>query len=246
MKSEWYESFFTSLALDFWRAAVPPEATVAEVDFLIRELGVVSPSRLLDLPSGCGRHAIALATRRYEVTGIDISAEAIVAAESEAKAQGVKVTFIQGDMRRVPAGGPFDGAYCFGNSFGYLSHDDMRRFVRNVLQVVRPGARWAIDTGAVAESVLAQLVSERTLEAGGVTYTVRNRYDAAAQRLLQTCTLVRGEERQTGEISQAVYTLRELHHLLEGEGWQIVGSYGALDSRPFEAGDRLRLLARRP
>src|SRR5450432_66816 len=81
-------------------------ATVAEVDFLVRELGVVPPSRLLDLPSGCGRHAIALTTRRYEVTGIDISADAISAAESEAKAQGVSVNFIQGDMRRVPAGGP--------------------------------------------------------------------------------------------------------------------------------------------
>ena len=247
MTPEWYESFFTSLTLDFWRAAVPSEATVAEVDFLTKELGVPPPSRLLDLPSGLGRHAVALAIRRYDVTGIDIAAEAISAARSQAQAQNVKVSFAQGDMRQLPAGGPFDGAYCFGNSFGYLSHDDMKRFIRNVFQVVRPGARWAIDTGAAAESLLPHLVSERTLEAGGVTYAVRNRYDAEARRLFQTCTLVRGEERQTAEISQAVYTLQELHRLLEDAGWQMVASYGALDGRPFEVGDRrLLLVARRP
>ena len=27
MPSEWYESFFSPLALQFWRAVIPPEAT---------------------------------------------------------------------------------------------------------------------------------------------------------------------------------------------------------------------------
>src|SRR6184192_511686 len=154
MDEHWYESFFTSLALDFWRAAVPASATAEEVEFLVRKLEVEPPARLLDLPSGLGRHALALARRGYRVTGIDIAPEAVEAARREAREMGVETDFLVGDMRRAPPGSPYDGAYCFGNSFGYLSHEDMKRFARNVFDAVRPGARWAIDTGSAAESLL--------------------------------------------------------------------------------------------
>jgi SAM-dependent methyltransferase len=247
MASEWYESFFTTLAFDFWQAAVPTASTAEEVDFVVRELGISPPARVLDFPSGLGRHSIALASRDYRVTGVDISAHAIATARNEALAHGAKVTFLRGDMRHPPPDGPYDGAFCFGNSFGYLSHTDMRRFVRNMFDAVRPGGRWAIDTGAAAESLLPHLVEERTIEAGGVAYSVKSRYDASARRLLQSCTLVRGLERQTAEISHAVYTVPELHRLLEDSGWTVLSSYGSLDGRPFQPGDRrLALIAQRP
>jgi cyclopropane fatty-acyl-phospholipid synthase-like methyltransferase len=247
MKPEWYESFFTELAIDFWRAAIPPESTSADVDFLVGELSVLPPSRLLDLPSGAGRHAVALAARGYSVTGVDISPYAVSSAEQEARIHGVSASFMLGDMRDAPPGAPYDGAYCFGNSFGYLSHEDMKRFVGNMFQALRPGGRWVIDTGAAAESLLPHLVGERTGEAGGVTYSVKNRYDASARRLFQTSTLVKGLQKETTEISQAVYTVSEIQGLLERAGWHLLGTYGALDGRPFATGDRrLLLVATRP
>jgi SAM-dependent methyltransferase len=247
MKPEWYESFFTALALDFWQAAVPAASTVDEVDFLIRELGVSPPERLLDLPSGLGRHALVLARRGYEVTGIDLSSYAIASTQEQTRGRGLPVTFLHGDMRHPPPGGPYDGAFCFGNSFGYLSRDDTGRFARNILTALRPGRRWAIDTGAVAESLLRDLPAQRTLEAGGVTYEVQSRYDAESKRLLQSCTLVRNGEREFTEISYTVYTVAELLELLVDVGFKLLGSYGSLDGRPFEPGDRrLFLVAQRP
>jgi SAM-dependent methyltransferase len=248
MQSEWYQSFFTPLALDFWRAAVPAAATAEEVSFLVQNLAVSPPSRLLDVPSGFGRHALALASRGYHVTGIDIAESAVRAAQQEAQAQGLTTAnFVVADMRIPPPDGPYDGAYCFGNSFGYLSHEDMNLFIRNVFHAARPGARWIIDTGVAAESLLPQLVDERKLEAGGITYSVRNGYDAVAGRLVQSCTLERGTQRQLAEISYGIYTVAELHRLLQGEGWRTVGAYGSLDGRPFQLRDRrLLLVAQRP
>ena len=40
MTSTWYDDFFTELPNAFWRAAVPPEATDAEIDFLVRTTGL--------------------------------------------------------------------------------------------------------------------------------------------------------------------------------------------------------------
>jgi hypothetical protein len=135
---------------------------------------------------------------------------------------------------------------CFGNSFGYLSREETRAFVRHVLSALRPGARWVIDTGAVAEALLPQLTPERTLEAGGVTYSVCSRYDPVGGRLEQSSVLSRGAERQTSTLSQAIYTVRELHELLRQEGWTVLGAWGGFDERPFTLGDRrLLLLAQR-
>jgi len=247
MPAHWYESFFTQLALDFWRAAVPASATAEEADFLAANLGVDPPAHLLDLPAGFGRHAIALARRGYRVTGIDIAPDAIAAGREEARALGVEAQFAVGDMRSAPPGGPYDGAYCFGNSFGYLSHEDTRAFTRNMFQALRPGGRWAIDTGTAAESLLPHLVADSTLEAGGIQYSVRNSYDARAGRLVQSCVLARGDTRQTAEISYGVYTVAEICRLLAVEGFRVVSASGSLDGRPFQLGDRrLLVVAERP
>jgi hypothetical protein len=125
-------------------------------------------------------------------------------------------------MRHPPPQGPYAGAYCFGNSFGYLSREDMERFVGNMLWAVVPGGKWIIDTGAAAESLLPHLAEERVLEAGGVTYFVRSQYNAVERRLVQSCRLARGSESQTSEISQSIYTVQELHQLLENAGWLIL------------------------
>src|SRR5262249_54958906 len=246
--AEWFETFFTPLALDFWRAAVQSMATDEEVGFLVRNLGVAPPSHLLDLPCGHGRHAIALASRGYRVTGIDIAPGAVLGARQQAKALALSTaSFLVGDMRSPPLGGPFDGACCLGNSFTYLSHENTIRFVRNVFDAVRPGARWIIDTGMAAESLLPQLVDDRKLEVGGITYAVENHYDAVAGRLIQGCLFTRGAEREVAQTNQGVYTAAELHRLLQSQGWITVAAFGSPDRKPFRLRDRrLLLVAQRP
>ena len=64
---------------------------------------------------------------------------------------------------------------------------------------LRPGARWVVDTGTAAESLLPRSAGEdRTLEAAGIRFTVHQRYDAVEGRLEQEATLERGAEREAG------------------------------------------------
>ncbi len=228
---EWYESFFSQLAVDFWRAAVPPDAAKAEADFLVRELKVAVPARLLDLPCGAGRHVQELGARGFDVTGIDLSAAAVA---------GTKL--LRGDMRDPVPGGPYDGAYCFGNSFGYLTADDTERFMRNVRDAVKPGARWAIDTHLVAETVLPFAPLDRTLEAGGVKFHVRARYDEATHELVQDATLARGEALQRSQICYRVFSLEQVRAMLAASGWSLTATYSTLDGKTFVRGDRRLLL----
>src|SRR5690242_14800743 len=63
--SAWYADFFTELPNAFWRAAVPPHLTAAEVDFVAGMAGLRPGARVLDVPCGSGRHALDLARRGY-------------------------------------------------------------------------------------------------------------------------------------------------------------------------------------
>ena len=234
------------LALQFWRAVIPPEATRDEVDFVERALGLGRPGRLLDLPCGEGRHAVEPLVAGIESPASIFSPYAVEQAAAEASRAGATVELRVGDMRAPPPG-PFEGACCLGNSIGYLSHEDLRAFLRSMHAVLRSGARWVVDTGTAAESLLPRFGGDdRTLEAAGIRFEVRQRYDAVEGRLRQDAMLERGEERQQGPISYGVYTVAELRRLFVEAGWSVIGLHGALDGRPFTLGDaRLLIVAQR-
>jgi len=46
--------------------------TPAEVDALVKLLGLVPPARILDLPCGIGRHSAELERRGFALTGVDL------------------------------------------------------------------------------------------------------------------------------------------------------------------------------
>src|SRR6516165_8449600 len=117
--NEWWRTFFSGTSVEMWLQAIPEEQTKQEVDFIERKLKVSPPARLLDVPCGGGRHALALAARGYAITGVDISPDFLNAARTGAAKRLVQVAWEQRDMRDLPWVEEFDGASCFGNSFGY-------------------------------------------------------------------------------------------------------------------------------
>lgn len=76
---------------------------------LVAEASDLAPGRALDLACGEGQNAIWLASRGWEVAGVDFSAVAIEKGRSRAAAAGVDVTFICDDLLAyTPASGRYD------------------------------------------------------------------------------------------------------------------------------------------
>lgn len=65
--ADWFATFFDEAANDFWAAAIPPEHTDAEVDLLVRSLGLTDQERVIDIAAGRGRLAVRLARRGVRV-----------------------------------------------------------------------------------------------------------------------------------------------------------------------------------
>lgn len=235
----WYKDFFKGAALEMWRRAVPPEITGKECEFLAQELSLAPGARVLDVPCGLGRHSLLLASRGFRVTGIDLSSEAIESARKDAARLGLQVELLNRDMCDLPPGEKFDGAFCMGNSFGYLSDGDNARFIAAVAGTLRPGGRFVLETGYAAESLLPHIAGyPPRYELGDVTLTLEHDYDPQTSRLLTTYGFLQNgvEEKQRG--SQAVYTVRELKNFLAAAGFRVVSMYGGIDGKPYALGSR--------
>ena len=66
-------------------------------------------------------------------------------------------TWEQRDMRELPWPKRFDGAFCVGNSFGYLDDDGNEAFLRAVAATLKPGGRLLLETPMVLEQLLGHL-----------------------------------------------------------------------------------------
>ncbi|HVQ39774.1 MAG TPA: class I SAM-dependent methyltransferase, partial [Pyrinomonadaceae bacterium] len=144
MKTNWWENFFHGIALDFWRAAITDEQTRAEADFINNQLHLPVGAEILDVPCGNGRLAIELAAFGFALTGVDLAREFIEEAHSKSETRGIQVDWRNIEMRALPWTAAFDGAFCFGNSFGYLEDDENAEFLKAVSRTLKPGARFIL------------------------------------------------------------------------------------------------------
>jgi SAM-dependent methyltransferase len=247
MESNWWENFFHGVALDFWRLVISDEQTRAEATFISKHLQPSDGAKLLDVPCGNGRLSVELASRGFQMTGIDIASEFIDEAKANSTKRGLDIEWLQGDMRTISWSQDFDGAFCFGNSFGYLADEDNANFLRSISKALRPGARFILDAPAIAECLLPNLKEEREMEVGGITFKADSRYDHDQGRMFTEYTFVRDGVEDKRPSSQRIYTYRELKDLLHKANLEVLHAYSSLEEEPFKLGSqRLLLVCKKP
>jgi SAM-dependent methyltransferase len=121
--------------------------------------GLRPGSRVLDVASGRGRTARLLACEfGAEVTGVELSAPSVAAAQTEAEAAGLgaRVRFVRGDAGALPApSGAFDAAIC---ECALCLFPGKGRALAEMHRVLRPGGVVAIsDVTAEPDDLPASL-----------------------------------------------------------------------------------------
>jgi SAM-dependent methyltransferase len=235
-RSNWFETFFQGITLDLWRAVGTPELTRTEADFL--QTIFSKGARLLDVPCGNGRLTHELARRGFDMVGMDISSENI----AEAGKGGFKTAFHVGDMRDLRWTSEFDGAFCWGNSFGYFEYPDTLKFAAGVSRALKPGARFVIQGGMAAEVLIPHFKERETYQIGDITFTIENRYLAEESCLETRGTFVRNGKEEVRMFWHHVYTLAEIRRMLASFGLNIIETFSSLDRAPFALGSEQLIL----
>ncbi|GHO54662.1 class I SAM-dependent methyltransferase [Ktedonobacter robiniae] len=144
MESSSGTSTYSQTWFDVFMPTLPQEHTKQDVAFLGRMLPLPRYRRVLDLCCGYGRHALPLADRGYEVTGVDRDIHVI--AEAQRRAAGRKISYLVGDMRELEqVSGNFDAVINMWQSFSYFDEATNRDLLRQIHAKLASQGRLIID-----------------------------------------------------------------------------------------------------
>ncbi|MFD5798213.1 class I SAM-dependent methyltransferase [Streptomyces diastatochromogenes] len=117
-----------------WDIGAPQPAFVA-----LEEAGLISGA-VLDAGCGTGEDVLHLASKGYEVTGLDLSSEAVSLARHKAEERGLDATFAVADaLELVGYDGRFDTVIDCGLAHTFDA-DRLRSYAAALHRVCRPGA----------------------------------------------------------------------------------------------------------
>ena len=170
----WYKDWFNSPyyhQLYFRR----DEREAAEfIDKLVDHLKPEEGAAMLDIACGKGRHSIQLASKGFDVTGIDLSEDSIREAKNW---ENEKLQFYVHDMRLPFRINYFDCAFNFFTSFGYFDtrreHDNT---IRSIAQSLKPGGHFVIDFLNV-QYAEEHTIHKSDIEIGDVNYHITKWFD---------------------------------------------------------------------
>lgn len=225
------------------------DAEVALLERLFARHGL-GGNTILDLGCGTGQHALRLARRGYEVTGVDRSPEMLriarVKSEQTLDETTPQPSFVEGDVTSVRLGGtPFDAALMMFAVLGYqVTNESVRASLRTVRAHLRPGSLFVCDIW-YGPAVLHVRPSERTkvVDApdGQVIRSVRTSLDSFAHRADVSYRVWRLRGKEVVAEMRETHAMRfffpqELALLFEMEGLELLElrAFGDADAPPTE------------
>jgi SAM-dependent methyltransferase len=234
MQKEWWKSFFMSeLWLDLQRGFWTEDSTVRAADGVEELLQLTPPAKILDVPCGEGRLSIALASRGYRVTGVDITRPLLEDAKARSRTLGLDIAWEHRDMRDLPWKEEFDAVLCYWGSFGYFDEEGDLEFARAVARVLKPGGRFLVDTH-IAETVLPRF-QERGWQRVGDILALENRsWDPESGRIDVEWTLIGKGKEETLESSIRIYSYREFCNILRDAGFSECTGHGSWKGGPLQ------------
>ena len=123
----------------------------ADLQLIVKMAELTGTEKVLDVATGGGHTANALAFLAKEVTAFDLTKEMLAAAEQFLTSNGHKnVAYVQGDAEKMPfADESFDVVACRIAPHHFPNIDS---FIAEVYRVLKPGGRFLLDDNVAPEN----------------------------------------------------------------------------------------------
>ncbi|MBN1246086.1 MAG: class I SAM-dependent methyltransferase [Anaerolineae bacterium] len=213
---------------DRWRAAP------TEVEAILDLLRLPPSATILDLGCGVGRHALELARRGYQVTGVDRTAAYLAEAQDRAAKEGLPDSFVAADMREFVRPGAFDAVLSLYTSFSYFEDpEDNLRVLENVADSLKPGGQFLLQMNG--KEVLARIFQERDWREQDGMYFLQERSVSKDWSWMNNRWILIAEGRaHESQVGHWIYSASELVEMLLDCGFADVDVYGDLDGNPYD------------
>jgi SAM-dependent methyltransferase len=198
----------------------------AEVARVIDVAGLPLGARVLDCPSGQGRHAKLFAEAGLDVTALDYSQELLDEAGRGGGTPGMRL--VRGDIRSLPSRwkGRFDAVVSLGASFGFFATPaEDEATIASYAAVIRPGGALVLHA-ANRDGIVAGFIEKDWWESEDSTLVLHEReFDPLSGMLTVRTTLRRGARSRRRAYRLRLYTATSLAAMCARHSLLVVGAY---------------------
>ena len=227
--------------LYFYQDNLQKDRTEREVNFLIKYLQLEKQMKILDLACGHGRHSNRLAELGYNITGVDITKGFIDIARRNAKEKGVKINYINQDMRKITFRDKFDRVLLLFTAFGYFDDKTNLCVLQNTARALKPNGLLCFDTfnrNILLKSYLPYIVTER----GNDLMIDIHSYNKTTYRLYNKRIVIRNGKRRDKPFFVRLYSPNEMKSLLKKAGLKLLKIYSDWEGKPFTNDSRRMII----
>lgn len=136
-KEEWDRIYRTRRLEEIpWHSGQPDRRLVRLVSH-----NKIPGGRVLDMCSGDGTNSIYLASKGFQVYGVDVSGTAVRIARERCRKRGLSCAYETGDVLSFKSEEPFDFIFDRG-CFHHIPHADKPKYVDLLRRLLRPGGKF--------------------------------------------------------------------------------------------------------
>ena len=135
---------------------------------------------------------------------------------------------------------PFaDASFDLVSAYSFLHHtEDVSLILKEAARVLKSGARFVIETGMAAESLLPKFEAETSHQVEDIFVTIKEQYLAVESCVESEYIFERGGTKESCKAVHWIYTAAEIGRMLERAGFSVREMFGSLKREPFVLGSQ--------
>ena len=232
------DSYFDGHYKDIWRAIIPTELTVKEVDFMLSFFNLGPESKVLDLMCGYGRHALALARKGISVAAVDNLETYIDEIKEIAKKEKLPIRAFKESAIQFNTDEKFDLALCMGNSLNFFNAEDVSRLLNNICSHLKPGGYLLINTWSLAEIAIKNFTAKTWTDIGNLKFLTASEYLFHPTRVeFQSTILSPDGSMEEKKGVDYIFSVAELETILIKTGFDLKQIYSIPGKKKFTLGE---------
>ncbi len=222
------------------------------IESIVEKYTSEKPVLALDLGCGTGKMTLELATRGYDMTGVDISAEMLEVARDRAEREGLsdKMLWLMQDMTELELYGTVDLTVSCLDCLNHLSPGELDKCLSLVHNYLIPNGLFIFDINGKykLENVFGN--NSYVFEEADSVVAWQNSYKKTAKRCDFLFTVFRegidGRYDRLDEYgSEYVYTVKDMNNRLKRAGFEPLGAFSDFSLKDAtDADERIYFVAR--
>ena len=215
---------------------------IADLQFYKRWLPQSKDARILELCCGTGRLTLPIAKDGYNICGVDYTSSMLEQAKIKASKAGLKINFIEADIRTLNLQEKFDLIFIPFNSIHHLyKNEDLFKTLNVVRNHLKDGSLFLLDCfnpniqyiveGEKGQKVIAEYTTNDGRE---VLIKQTMRYENKTQvNRIEWHYFINGEFNSIQNLDMRMFFPKELDSYLEWHGFNIIHKYGGFEEEAF-------------